>query len=327
VLQSLTRSPDTLRVAYTVYDAAQERRKPDLERESAYMERNWKQTLERMLLSLKNTHAPVDRALLRNLLVRAGGLPPDQRIEAVDAAVGHSSEQAIDQFLEDAYRNPRVTNESFVRDLLGKSPDELAGADEPFLRLAAALYPEVQSLKETEKRRSGELNRLYGLYIEAKRDFLGADFIPDANSTLRLTFGHIKPYEPSDGLLAKPITTVAGVVQKHTGREPFNAPAALLDLHRKRDFGPFVHPVLKDVPVAILYDTDTTGGNSGSPVLNARGQLVGVNFDRAWEATINDYGWSPDYSRSIAVDIRYVLWVTLKIGRAEHLLREMGVKF
>jgi hypothetical protein len=326
VLQYLTRSPETLRVASSIYEAAQERRKPDLERESAYMERNWRQTVDRVLLSLKNVHAPVDRAVLRQLLVRASGLPADQRIKGVDATIGTSAE-SIGQFLARSYGDGRILQENFVREMLTKSPEDLAAVDEPFLHLAAALYAELQSLKDTEKRRSGELNRLYGLYIEAKREFLGAEFVPDANSTLRFTFGHIRSYQPADGLLAKPITTLTGVVEKNTGEDPFNAPPALLELYRKQDFGPFAHPVLKDVPVAILYDADTTGGNSGSPILNARGQLIGVNFDRAWEATINDYGWSPDYSRSIGVDIRYVLWVTLKIGRAEHLLREMRVKF
>ena len=87
----------------------------------------------------------------------------------------------------------------------------------------------------------------------------------------------------------------------------------------------FRHPKLDDVPVAILYDLDTTGGNSGSPVMNARGELVGVNFDRAYEATINDYAWSESYSRSIAVDIRYVLWVTSRFAGADHILKEAGV--
>jgi S1-C subfamily serine protease len=76
----------------------------------------------------------------------------------------------------------------------------------------------------------------------------------------------------------------------------------------------------------MLYDTDTTGGNSGSPVINARGELVGVNFDRTYEATINDYAWSEEHSRSIAVDMRYVLWVTQKFGRADFLLREIGLE-
>lgn len=94
---------------------------------------------------------------------------------------------------------------------------------------------------------------------------------------------------------------------------------------KKRDFGPYMHPQLKDIPIAILYDTDTTGGNSGSPILNGKGQLVGVNFDRAFEATINDFAWNTEYSRSIGVDIRYVLWITDTVYGAKHLIREMGL--
>ena len=82
---------------------------------------------------------------------------------------------------------------------------------------------------------------------------------------------------------------------------------------------------MKDVPVAILYDTDTTGGNSGSPILNAQGQLVGVNFDRAFEATINDFAWNTNYSRSIGVDVRYVLWITDTVYKADFLVAEMGL--
>jgi hypothetical protein len=115
-------------------------------------------------------------------------------------------------------------------------------------------------------------------------------------------------------------------MEKTTGEEPFDTPSKLIELIRGRDFGRFIHPRLKSVPVCILYDTDTTGGNSGSPVLNARGELVGINFDRAFEATINDFAWSEDYSRSIAVDIRYVLWITKKFGGVNYLLKEMGVK-
>jgi hypothetical protein len=125
-----------------------------------------------------------------------------------------------------------------------------------------------------------------------------------------------------------PFTTLAGVVEKHiahNGQDPFTAPRKLIDLLNAKDFGRFRHAGLDDVPVAMLYNMDTTGGNSGSPVLNAKGQLVGLNFDRVFEATINDYAWDESYSRSIGVDIRYVLWFLEKFSAVDYLLKEMGV--
>jgi hypothetical protein len=136
----------------------------------------------------------------------------------------------------------------------------------------------------------------------------------------------VKSYSPADAVIRTPISTLKGVIEKTTGVEPFDTPEAVLKKYAAGDFGRFVHPRLGQVPVAILYDTDTTGGNSGSPVLNAKGHLVGVNFDRCFEATINDFAWNKDYSRSIGVDIRYVLWITGNVYEASHLLAEMGVR-
>ncbi len=124
-----------------------------------------------------------------------------------------------------------------------------------------------------------------------------------------------------------PLTTLEGMLEKDTGHKPFNVPARFRTLIENKDFGSFLSEDLGGVPVNMLYSTDTTGGNSGSPVLNAKGQIVGLNFDRAWEATINDFAWDHSYSRSIGVDIRYVLWVTWKYGGAEWLLEEMKVDF
>ena len=162
--------------------------------------------------------------------------------------------------------------------------------------------------------------------IDIKQQYQAKDYIPDANRTLRLTFGYIRGYSPGDAVYNAPFTSLDGVIEKSTGEEPFDTPPEIFDLHAARDYGRFKHPKLNSVPVCILYDTDTTGGNSGSPVLNSRGELVGVNFDRTYEATINDFEWSPDYSRSIAVDIRYVLWVTQKFGGVDYLLKEMNVE-
>jgi hypothetical protein len=163
-------------------------------------------------------------------------------------------------------------------------------------------------------------------YTEVKEQFVGTSFVPDANRTLRFTVGRVRGYSPADAVSYRPITTLSGVVEKTTGEPPYyDTPGRVLELAKARDHGRWAHKRLGDVPVAILYDTDTTGGNSGSPVLNARGELVAVNFDRAWEATINDYAWSESYSRSIGVDIRYVLWITQKVAGAQFLLAEMGV--
>jgi hypothetical protein len=123
-----------------------------------------------------------------------------------------------------------------------------------------------------------------------------------------------------------PQTTVGGVVEKSTGEEPFAAPAELLAAASKAPASRWADAKLKDVPVDFLADADTTGGNSGSPVVNGRGELVGVNFDRVWENVANDFGYDPDVARNISVDVRYMLWLmeTLHGAAAEPLLREMG---
>jgi S1-C subfamily serine protease len=119
------------------------------------------------------------------------------------------------------------------------------------------------------------------------------------------------------------MTTLKGLVEKTTGVEPYVTPEKVLEAAAEGRFGGLEHPRLKTVPVAFLYSTDTTGGNSGSPVLNSKGELVGVNFDRAFEATINDFAWNQRYSRSIGVDIRYVLWITGQVYGAKELVQEM----
>jgi len=325
VLDYLRGSVNLVGCAFTVNEAVLERRKPDLERESAYMERNFAQTRQRLLLSLRNFYEPTDKAVFKELLLRASKFEPKNRIKAVDELLlGDFSESAIDAHLKKMYEATRMSDAKFVEELLAQTPEQLAAVRDPFLDLARALYPAVLEVREKQKARRGALDPLYARLSDLKELYLGKSFIPDANNTLRLTYGRIKGYSPADAVYYEPFTTLRGVLEKTTGREPFDTPAALFDLFKARDFGRFEHPKLKDVPVCLLYDTDTTGGNSGSPVINARGELVGVNFDRTYEATINDYAWSEEYSRSIAVDMRYVLWVAQKFGRADFLLKEMG---
>jgi len=327
VLEYLRSSVNLFNFAWTAYEAAVERRKPDLEREAAYMDRNWDQTRQRLQLAQRNYDSSTDKAIFKELLLRALHLKGTERIAAVDELFqGDRSEKAVDAYLARVYSASKIHTETTLVDLLKKSPEEIKAMKDPFLELAAAMYPAYQQIKEAQKSRKGALDTLFARLSDAKEAFLGKAFIPDANGTLRLTFGRIKGYEPADAVFYKPFTTLAGVLEKTTGAAPFNTPPKLFDLWKARDFGRFMHPGLKDVPVCMLYDADTTGGNSGSPVLNARGELVGINFDRTYDATINDYAWSESYSRSIAVDIRYVLWVAQKFGGAGFLLTEMGIR-
>jgi hypothetical protein len=212
---------------------------------------------------------------------------------------------------------------AFVQECLKRSITELKATDDPALQWMIDLYPHFLKLREKEKEREGKLNQLYGDLIEVQQLRESSGFLPDANGTLRLTVGKVEAYSPVDAIVKTPITTVDGLLEKTTGVDPFITPTPVLKAIQEKRFGPYAHARLGKVPVAFLYSTDTTGGNSGSPVINARGELIGVNFDRTFEATINDFAWDRRYSRSIGVDIRFVLWIISEVYGAKSLTEEM----
>ena len=148
---------------------------------------------------------------------------------------------------------------------------------------------------------------------------------PDANRTLRITFGTVRGYQPRDAVSYGPFTTAAGIVEKETGQAPFLSPPGLIEAIQARDFAPYGSGEPLQLPVDFLSTADTTGGNSGSPTLNGRGELVGLLFDGNWESLIADWEFLPAVTRSIHVDVRYLLWVMDRVDNAEHLLRELGL--
>ncbi len=147
-------------------------------------------------------------------------------------------------------------------------------------------------------------------------------FWPDANSTLRLSYGEVEGSTPRDGMTYEPFTTLDGVIEKYRPADPeFDAPAKLLELHASKDYTPY--STTGEMPVCFTSSLHTTGGNSGSPVLNGRGELIGINFDRTWESTMSDIQFDPDKCRNISTDIRYVLFVIDKVCGAHRLIDEM----
>lgn len=320
VLSSIIGSSTLLTIGNSLLKLADERKKPDTERQSAYLEKNLSALMQNFRSSLRSYNRSIDQLFLQGILDDASALSKEQTIASVASLSNRR------QFIDSAFAVSKLSDILFVEKAFTMTPEELKQLNDPLIEFARSLSPEIEFQNTINRKRTGELNRLSAKLVTVKELWKKADFIPDANSTMRMTFGKIRGYSPMDATYFSPITTLNGVLQKSSDDPEYNTPQKIRDLAKKKDHGRYKSKKLNDVPVNILYDMDTTGGNSGSPVLNAKGELIGVNFDRAFEATINDYAWNESYSRSIAVDIRYVLWNVEKVGEAGFLLKEIGVE-
>jgi hypothetical protein len=208
--------------------------------------------------------------------------------------------------------------------LFAAGRDAVQQSDDPLLVLVRALAAERAAFVQRSRTRAGKNLDVGRRWIAAQEAFRGKAFYPDANSTLRVSIAEVQGYVPRDGLICTPHTTVAGLLQKETGTEPFANPQALLAAAKDRHTSRWRDQALGDVPVCFLINGDTTGGNSGSPVVDGKGRLVGLNFDRVFEAVAGDFGWNADRSRNVVCDIRYVLWVVESVFPCPRLLKELG---
>ena len=319
--------PGLLGSAITLRRLAMERGKPDAQRESGFQQRD-EVLIEGGLKQLQRRYDPeVEKATLRYALKRYYALPASQRIVEFDAAFG-ANESMASARLDSLYAQTKLGVEADRLALIKASPDAVLASADPLMQLAATLQPALLRLEEEGKQRSGELMRLRPAYMQALigyRESQGRAVYPDANSTLRVSYGKVSPLSPRDGMDYRPLTTVAGIVEKNTGVEPFDAPKPLLDAIAAGDFGSTIDPTLKTQTVDFMTNLDTTGGNSGSPVLDANGKLIGLNFDSNWEAVSASWMFDPRYKRAIHVDMRYLRWLLAKVYPAPHLLSEMNL--
>ncbi len=322
----LNRNISMMRIADLFIDYKNEMQKPEDDRKSIFKESNKEKLFKEIDDLYKNFYPELEPKILKKMLNDVSSFQEFRNLsffEKLNRQAGPIN--PYNSFADEIYNNSIFTNKEKLDSLFKLSTEEIENFQDPLLNFAV----EMNKIKEDQKLKNniidGELNILMAKYLEVKKLFLNKSFIPDANGTLRLTYGYIKGYSPADAVYYKPITTLTGVIEKEKDSGDYKLPAKIKELYERKDFGQFKSNKLNDVPVAILYNTDTSGGNSGSPIMDAFGRLVGVNFDRPFEATVNDYAWSEDYSRSIGVDIRYVLWITQKVGGADFLLKEMGV--
>jgi hypothetical protein len=338
VLRQLFAASTMLNAAHTAHRLSIEKaKKLDVDREVGYQQRDWTRIREAQQQAQRSLDPRLDRALLGYWMRHAAALPAAARIAGLDKLAGLTpgmtkadSDRAIEACLERLIAGTKLADQDVRLGLLDKTTAEIAATRDSFVELALLLDPLVQANREAEKRYLGKASRVRPRYAKALVAEAGGLVAPDANSTLRVTFGQVKARQGAqDGIDWRAFTTLAGIEHKHTGEGEFDAPDAELAAIAALRAGKttrFAAPELGDVPVDFLSTVDTTGGNSGSPTLNARGEFVGLLFDGTLDTVASDYVYDPVRTRSIHADVRYLLWVMTEVDGAAHLVREMGVE-
>jgi hypothetical protein len=316
-----------LAVGHAIHEGRAEAAKPDAERESEFRARNLPFLIKRLSKRLKDLHPPHEAALLR----RAVAVCTAAKVETstpLDASALEAAAAALERgAIGEVGPVATLTPEELQSVLSGTS----APPEDVFVSTASRLYAAFCQDRDRSKALLSERDQLLAQLLELQQSSApagGQTFYPDANGCLRLSAGHVEGYKAADAVMHSPVTTLAGLVDKHLeaalsgdGRaddedEEFACPARLLEACRS-------DATIAQTPVCICYSTDTVGGNSGSPVLDADGNFVAINFDRQRLGLMNEFKWSIDFSRSIGTDVRYILWLVGEYDQAQWLVDEM----
>ncbi len=322
-------SPQLLGAAQRLYRLAVERTKPDAERESGFQDRDMAFFTQRLQVIDRRFDPVVDKAEWLLFLDGYQAQPEEQRVAAFDAALrldDADDREVLAAHIGDFYSATELGNVEARLAWMERPVADFEASDDPFIRLAVALHEHEIADEEESKTFEGRMSRIAPAYMDgviAYSESKGQAVYPDANSTLRVTYGSVYGGSPKDGLIYEPFTRLEGITEKDTGREPFNAPASQLELIAAKDYGRYGLASIGSVPVNFLTDLDSTGGNSGSATLDADGNLVGLLFDGTIESVNSDWDFDPRTTRSIHVDSRYMLWIMEKIDEAGHLVDEM----
>ena len=241
------------------------------------------------------------------------------------------SDKAIAAYLDALLAGTKMADKDFRLGLLDKTTAEIAATGDPMVTLALALDPLYQANREATKRRAGASSRLRPRYMQALLAKAGGLVAPDANSTLRVTFGTVKSKPGPDGLHWNAVHHAQGHRAEAHGRGRVRRAATASSRRSRRCAAASSRrrtscPALGDVPVDFLSTVDTTGGNSGSPTLNGKGEFVGLLFDGTYDTIASDFLYDTVNTRSIHADARYMLWVMSQVDGASHLIQEMGVQ-
>ena len=231
----------------------------------------------------------------------------------------------VDEFVDYAFSNTKLIDPEYAKTLFDLSSKELEDLNDPMIDLVAAIYNESEIAFKRDEKFNAEVGALRKKYIEALVLMSDDPIYPDANGTIRFTYGNVEGYCPRDAVEYAPFTTLGGAIEKNTGESPFDLPPKLKELHNNLEKCRWMDNDLGDIPIAFTHGVETTNGSSGSPVLNAYGEMIGIAFDGNIESMLSDWQHDPAIQRTISVDIRYVMFITERFAGADYLLKEMDL--
>ena len=271
----------------------------------------------------EEVEAEVFAALINLYFEKVPGKFLDQELMPI---IGKTKEQA-NAFAKALYKSSQLTSFEQLEEILALPAEEAIAViqtDEMLKFYQKLNNPFKTTVEPYYKKYNDRAIDLQRAYMEAQLEvFSDKRFFPDANSTMRVTYGQVKGYYPKDAVYYGTHTYLDGVMEKYVpGDYEFDVPTKLIHLHNKKDYGDYAAENGK-LPVNFIASNHTTGGNSGSPAIDANGNLIGLNFDRAWEGTMSDINYDPAICRNIMVDARYILFIIDKYAGAEHLIKEM----
>jgi hypothetical protein len=314
--------------AITLYRLAIEKAKPDAEREAGYQQRDLT-TIEGGLKQMDRRYvAAMDQQLQAYWLSQYAALPEAQRSNPLLSQwLGGTDAAAVDGLVKKLAGSALGSLDERLK-WFNADKAAFEASTDPAIQYAVAVMPSLLDQEAKRKTRAGEALTARATYLQAVADYKkskGEFVYPDANLSLRITFGNVKGYEPKDGVAYTPFTTLEGIPAKDTGVDPFDAPKALLDAVAARNYGGLEDARIGSVPVNHLSNLDITGGNSGSPVLDAHGKLVGLAFDGNWESVSSNWVFDDKMTRMISVDSRYMQWIMQEVYPAPALLKELNL--
>jgi len=312
--------------AYLLVKWAHERALPDPQRTPGWQERDREGLLSRLNARDLSYHPASDRLVLSMFLDELDALAADQRPAFHAPSVTEEDRKRREEWLELLYKSTTVMDPAARDQLFSATAETLAQSADPMIQFVLQWFPVLQEMEKRQLVDEGAMLRLRRPWMQANVAFRGRAFYPDANISPRVSFATVTGYSPEDGTWYGPFTTLRGMLAKHRSKAPFDLPAAFLEAAQQESHGPWTDPHLEDVPINFLSNADTTGGNSGSPVLDGKGRLVGLNFDRVYENIAGDFGYNPLRSRNIMIDVRAILWTLDRFAQAYDLLAEMGVQ-